>query len=151
MWVTGNDLCANTRRLCPLVVVFYVDANGLPISLDADFRIAMSDGSDLFSTALQTTLTTPSILGVVDYTCTACAHYASSGTFQLNPAGAYEGGAYKSGNSIIPPLPGQTSRRWGDINGCSYVPGTEPAEVTCIAQFASGGATASEVYTVRRS
>ncbi len=71
--------------------------------------------------------------------------------FQLSTDGTYEGGSYEEGNSIIAPTATQTYHRWGDINGCSYVPGTDPAHATCVGQFADDGATQSEVYTVEYS
>jgi hypothetical protein len=151
LWVTGNYECPNTSQLCPLFVVFDAAQDGQPIGLDADFAVRMSDGSTLFYPALATTINTESVLGVVDYTCSGCPHYASSGTFQLNPSGSYQGGAYQNGNSVIPGDYEGNEHRWGDVNGCSYVPNSSPARVTCVGEFALNSASASEVYTVSYS
>lgn len=147
-WVTGNDLCPNSSQLCPRFVTFNVDLNGQPITFNSSFVIQITDGSDLFYTALAPTVNSTSVLGVTDYTCAGCGEYASAGTFELTTSNSYTGGAYEAGNSVIPPDYLGTSHRWGDINGCRYVPGTSPAQATCIGEFASFGATASEVFTI---
>lgn len=148
VWVTGNDMCSNSSQLCPRFVSFNVDSYGQPITLNSSFIIGIGDGSDLFYTALSPTVNSTSVLGVTDYTCAVCGEYASVGTFELTTSGNYTGGAYAAGNSIISPAAGHADQRWGDVNGCGFVPGTSPAQATCIGQFASNGSSASEILTV---
>lgn len=150
LWVTGNDQCSN-GQLCPVFIVFDISSNNQPTQVASDFEIQMSDGSDLFYPALETTVTRQAVLGVVDYTCASCPHYGSSGTFQLTPSGGYQGGAYEDGNSTIAPPSGQTSARWGDFNSCSYMPNTNPAQATCIGEYAFDGVPQQEVCTVSYS
>jgi hypothetical protein len=148
-WVDGNAQCSN-GQLCPMLIAFNDNSNHKPTSIAADWQVQASDGSSLFYPALSTTISSNNALGILDFTCWSCnpGEFGSAGTFEFTTGGSYSGGAYEAGNSDIAPDYGVGYHRWGDFNGCSYVPGSSPAQATCIAQYAYNGLPESEVITV---
>jgi hypothetical protein len=148
-WVDANDSDA-TGLLTPTYVAFNVNGSAKPTSIDNYFDVANPNGWNMYYPALGSTISSTSIIGTVDYSCNSSTcgsnpQYAGSQEYEMSDSGSIVYAGRQSGDSSI--TFGGNPTRWGDINGCDYVNGTSPAEVTCVAQFASGGSSASEVFT----
>lgn len=153
-WATLNDEPESTGcpgpQLCPFFIQFTVNGNVLPTGIDHYFAYSNPNGWSMYYTALATTIGNTSVIGVSDYSCNGtCAEYAGSEEYEVTPTAGFTFAGRQDGTTTMqpsnetipdPPGPSVPVYTWGDINGCSYVNGTSPAQVVCAAAFAAGSA-----------